>query len=171
MVPDEADVRSCGGRRHRRCQCRPPANGHPSLESGATPPVIHGARLDRRAIARYGINAAGPLDGLRALGGRERVVVLEGKRRFALQVRYAAEDREDPERIGALWVRAPSGQLLPLFQVADVRMEDGPAQIRHEAGRRQIRVEMNVRGRDLAGFVADARACPPDRNRTRARDC
>ncbi len=126
-------------------------------EQTAGLPVLR-VRLDRRAMARYGINAADVLDVVRALGGRETGVVLEGQRRFALQVRYAAEDRDQPERIAFLRVRAPGGQLIPLSQLADVRVEDGPAQISHEAGRRRITVEMNVRGRDLAGFVADAQS-------------
>ncbi|MGH7519439.1 MAG: efflux RND transporter permease subunit [Gemmatimonadales bacterium] len=126
-------------------------------EQTAGLPVLR-VRLDRRAMARYGINAADVLDVVRALGGRETGVVLEGQRRFALQVRYAAEDRDQPERIASLRVRAPGGQLIPLSQLAEVRVEDGPAQISHEAGRRRITVEMNVRGRDLAGFVADAQA-------------
>jgi cobalt-zinc-cadmium resistance protein CzcA len=53
-------------------------------------------------------------------------------------------------------VRAPGGQLIPLAQLAEIAVEDGPAQISHESGRRRITVEMNVRGRDLGGFVADA---------------
>ncbi|MFZ5623860.1 MAG: efflux RND transporter permease subunit [Gemmatimonadota bacterium] len=126
-------------------------------EQTAGLPVLR-VRLDRSAMARYGINASDVLDVVRALGGRETGVVLEGQRRFALQVRYAAEDRNDPGRISALRVRTPTGQLIPLSQLADVRVEDGPAQISHEAGRRRITVEMNVRGRDLAGFVADAQA-------------
>ncbi len=136
---------------------RVPGAADVKAEQTAGLPVLR-VRLDRRAMARYGINAADVLDVVRALGGRETGVVLEGQRRFALQVRYAAEDRDQPERIASLRVRAPGGQLIPLSQLAEVRVEDGPAQISHEAGRRRITVEMNVRGRDLAGFVADAQA-------------
>ncbi|MGH7528703.1 MAG: efflux RND transporter permease subunit [Gemmatimonadales bacterium] len=124
-------------------------------EQTAGLPVLR-VRLDRRAMARYGINAADVLDVVSALGGREAGVVLEGQRRFALQVRFASAARQDPGRIRELRVRAPDGQLIPLAQLATIEVEDGPAQISHEAGRRRITVEMNVRGRDLAGFVADA---------------
>jgi cobalt-zinc-cadmium resistance protein CzcA len=58
--------------------------------------------------------------------------------------------------VRALRVRAPGGQLIPLAELADIRVEDGPAQVSHEEGRRRITVELNVRGRDLGGFVADA---------------
>jgi cobalt-zinc-cadmium resistance protein CzcA len=118
-------------------------------------PVLR-VTVDRRAIARHGINAGDVLDVVSTLGGRQIGVVLEGQRRFALQVRFAPEARRDIEGVRALRVRAPGGQLIPLAQLADIRVEDGPAQIGHEAGRRRVTVELNVRGRDLGGFVADA---------------
>ncbi len=112
--------------------------------------------IDRRAIARYGINAADVLDVVRAIGGREAGVVLEGYRRFAVQVRIAPASRERAAQLEQLRVRAPGGQLIPLAQLASFRTESGPAQISHDAGRRRITVEANVRGRDLAGFVGEA---------------
>ena len=115
-------------------------------------------RIDRRAIARYGINAADVLDVISTLGGREAGVVFEGQRRFTLQIRFAPETRQQVADISNLKVRAPAGQLIPLGQLADIGIEDGPAQIGHESGRRRINVEMNVRGRDLASFVKDAQA-------------
>ena len=113
--------------------------------------------LNRRAMARYGINASAVLDVIRAMGGREAGVVLEGQRRFALQVRYASSVRSDLFSLRDLKVRAAGGQLIPVGQLASIRVDEGPAQVSHERGRRRITVEMNVRGRDLAGFVTDAR--------------
>ncbi len=124
-------------------------------EQTAGLPVLR-VQLDRRALARYGINAADALDAVTTLGGREAGVVLEGQRRFGVQVRFDERSRRDPAGIGALPIRSPTGQLIPLSQLADIRVEDGPAQISHEAGKRRITVELNVRGRDLAGFVAEA---------------
>lgn len=112
--------------------------------------------LNRASIARYGINAADVLDVVGTVGGREAGIVLEGQRRFVLQVRFAPEARRDPAQLAALTVRAPGGQSIPLGQLADIRVEDGHAQISHEAGKRRITVELNVRGRDLAGFVGEA---------------
>lgn len=114
--------------------------------------------LDRASIARYGINAADALDVVGTVGGREVGVVLEGQRRFGLQVRFAPEARNDPAQLARLTVRAPGGQNIPLAQLAEIRVEDGHAQISHEAGKRRITVELNVRGRDLAGFVREAQA-------------
>ncbi len=114
--------------------------------------------LNRAAIARYGINAADVLDVIQTVGGREAGIVLEGQRRFILQVRFAPDSRRDPAQLGGLTVTAPGGQVIPLAQLADIRIEDGHAQISHEGGKRRITVEMNVRGRDLAGFVREAQA-------------
>ena len=124
-------------------------------EQTAGLPVLR-IRLNRQAMARYGVNASDILDVVSTIGGREAGVVLEGRRRFALQVRFVPSSRQDPNQIQNLRVRAPDGQLIALGQLAAITLEDGPAQISHEAGRRRITVEMNVRGRDLAGFVADA---------------
>ncbi|MFT3700153.1 MAG: CusA/CzcA family heavy metal efflux RND transporter [Kofleriaceae bacterium] len=114
--------------------------------------------IDRRAIARYGINASDVLDVVAALGGREVGTVIEGRRRYAMQVRFDLSARRDKATIEALRVRAPGGQLIPIGQLADVRLEDGPAEVQHELGRRFTTVQANVRGRDLASFVAEAQA-------------
>jgi cobalt-zinc-cadmium resistance protein CzcA len=126
-------------------------------EQTAGLPVLR-IRIDRRAIARHGINAGDVLDVVSTIGGREVGVVLEGQRRFALTVRFARAARDSVDEIKALKVRSPGGALIPLDELADIAIEDGPAQISHEAGRRRITVELNVRGRDLGGFVADAKA-------------
>jgi cobalt-zinc-cadmium resistance protein CzcA len=112
--------------------------------------------IKRDAIARYGINAAQILETVEAIGGRAVGEVLEGQRRFFLQVRFRPEDRSNFERIKELRVADPAGRLIPLSQLADIRIEEGPAQISRENIHRRLAVEANVRGRDLASFVADA---------------
>jgi cobalt-zinc-cadmium resistance protein CzcA len=112
--------------------------------------------VNREAIARYGINASQILDTVQAMGGRVVGEVFEGQRRFFLQVRFAAEDRQDFDRIKEVRIADPSGRLIPLSQLADIRIEEGPAQISREKIHRRLAVEANVRGRDLASFVADA---------------
>ncbi|MGH9379319.1 MAG: efflux RND transporter permease subunit [Thermoanaerobaculia bacterium] len=112
-------------------------------------------RIDRQAIARYGINADDVLDVIETVGGKPLGTIVEGQRRFVLQARF------DPavqtlDRVPELRVAAPGGQLVPLSALADVRVEDGPAQISRDRISRRISVEANVRGRDLASFVADA---------------
>lgn len=112
--------------------------------------------FNRREMARYGVRVSDVLDVVSTIGGREAGVVLEGARRFGIQVRVAEQSRNDPSRIGELRVRTDRGVSIPLSQVVEVRIDDGPAQISHENARRRITVEMNVRGRDIARFVADA---------------
>ena len=126
-------------------------------EQTAGLPVLR-IKIDRHAIARYGINAADVLAVVSTIGGQEAGVVLEGQRRFPLQVRFSPETRKQLSNLEMLKVRAPAGQLIPLGQLAEFVTEEGPAQVGHEEGRRRITVEMNVRGRDLAGFVAEAQA-------------
>ena len=113
-------------------------------------------RIDRHAIARYGINAADILEVTETLGGKIVGEVFEGQRRYALQVRFEEADRRDIQAIRSLRVASPSGQLIPLDQLAEVWVEQGPAQISRENISRRISIESNVRGRDIAGFVADA---------------
>lgn len=112
--------------------------------------------INRDAIARYGMNASQILDAVEAMGGKEVGQVLEGQKRFTMQVRFASKDRGDFERIKNIRISAQDGKLIPLSQLADIKIEEGPAQISRENIQRRLSVETNVRGRDLAGFVADA---------------
>ena len=112
--------------------------------------------VDRTAAARYGINASEVLDAVSSIGGQQVGVVFEGQRRFALQVRLRESSRRDPESIRRLLISAPGGQRVPLGQVAEVRLDEGPAVVNRENAQRRVTIQVNVRGRDLAGFVADA---------------
>jgi cobalt-zinc-cadmium resistance protein CzcA len=114
-------------------------------------------RVRRDAIARHGINAGDVLDAVEVIGGRAVGEVFEGQRRFALQVRYRADARSTLEAIRDLPIAGQGGRLLPLGQLADLVLEEGPAQVSREQNRRRLTVEANVRGRDLAGFVAEAK--------------
>lgn len=114
-------------------------------------------RIDRGAIARYGINAQQILNVVEAMGGKITGQVLEGQRRFLLQVRFREADRQDVDTIRNIKVADPQGRLIPLSQLAQVWVEQGPAQISRENIHRRIAVETNVRGRDVASFVAEAR--------------
>ncbi len=115
--------------------------------------------INRDAIARYGIDASDVLDVIETVGGKGLGTVLEGQKRFVLQARFAPDIRENLDRIRDLRVAAPeAGRLIPLSQLAEITIEDGPAQISRDRISRRINVETNVRGRDLASFVAEAQA-------------
>jgi cobalt-zinc-cadmium resistance protein CzcA len=114
--------------------------------------------IDRRAIARYGVNASQVLDVVRSIGGRVVGQILEGQRRFFFQVRFKQQARNDLKAISNLKVADSRGRLIPLSQLAILTKEEGPAQISREDIHRRLAVEANVRDRDLAGFVSDAQA-------------
>ncbi|NOJ89446.1 efflux RND transporter permease subunit, partial [Myxococcus xanthus] len=113
-------------------------------------------QIDRRAIARYGINVRQVLDTIETIGGKEVGTVVEGQRRFALQVRFAPGARTSVEQLEGIRVASPTGQLIPLSQLARVVVEEGPAQVSRENIQRRLTIEANVRGRDLQGFVTEA---------------
>jgi cobalt-zinc-cadmium resistance protein CzcA len=116
------------------------------------------AKIKRGELARYGINAREVLDIIEAIAGVEVAQVFEGQRRFPLQVRLASEWRENLEQIRQIKVADPRGRQIPLEQLAELTVEDGPAQISRDSVRRRTLIQCNVRGRDLAGFVADAQS-------------
>jgi cobalt-zinc-cadmium resistance protein CzcA len=113
-------------------------------------------KVDRRAIARYGINVADVLDAVESIGGRVVGQVVEGQPRFPLQVRLSPEWRKDPATLANIKIADPLGRQIPLDQLAEIAEEEGPAMISRDAVQRRLLIEANVRGRDLAGFVAEA---------------
>lgn len=119
-------------------------------------PVVQ-IKIDRSAIARYGINVSDIQDVITtAIGGKAASQVLEGQMRFDLLVRFTEEARNNVEEIKNILISAPGGVRVPLTQLADISVEEGPAQISRENGHRRIVVECNVRGRDIGSFVAEA---------------
>lgn len=113
--------------------------------------------IRRDAIGRYGINAADILQAIQVVGGHPVGEVFEGQRRFPLQVRLAPDWRYDVEKLRQLKIEDSQGRQIPITQLAEIFIEDGPAEISRHAIRRRLLVQCNVRGRDLAGFVADAK--------------
>jgi len=116
-------------------------------------------KIDRGAIARYGINVADvQLLIQTAIAGTEATRVLEGFRRFGLVVRLTPAVRQTAQDFSNLLVSAPNGQRIPLAQLAHISSETGPVEIARENGQRRISVEVNVRGRDVGSFVEQAQA-------------
>ncbi|HEU5238839.1 MAG TPA: efflux RND transporter permease subunit, partial [Pyrinomonadaceae bacterium] len=92
------------------------------------------------------------------VAGREAGTVYEGEQRFGLVVRLKEEAGRDVQAITNLILIAPNGARVPLSQLADVSIVEGPAQISREDTRRRIAVELNVRGRDIGSFVKEVQA-------------
>jgi len=112
--------------------------------------------IDRKAIARHGINVAEVHDLIEtAIGGKVVSQLYEGERRFGIAVRFPAEARSSIETIRNMLLRAPDGALVPLHSVATIELRDGPAQISRESAKRRVVVGANVEGRDLGGFVQE----------------
>lgn len=114
--------------------------------------------LDRGKISRYGLNVSDVNEVIEtALGGRPAGVVYEADREFNITVRLPEGQRASPSSLAAIAIDSPLGARVPLGSLADIRRMEGPAQIGREYGKRRILVEANVVGRDLGGFVAEAR--------------
>ena len=115
--------------------------------------------LNRGALSRYGISVEHIQHELRAaIGGDVAGQVFEGERRWAIYVRYAPEFRATPEDVAALLIDAPDASLVPVGQLADIETLVGPRQISREQNQRYITIQLNVRGRDIGGFVEEADA-------------
>ena len=115
--------------------------------------------LDHARAARYGIpveDVLGAVEAIRA--GRVVGVVMDGVRRYDIVVKFALPLQADLDAIRNLPVMDPDGHPVPLAQLAEIRVEEGPAQISREFGQRRLNVEANVRGRDLQSFVHEARS-------------
>ncbi|WP_019446935.1 efflux RND transporter permease subunit [Cupriavidus sp. BIS7] len=115
--------------------------------------------IDRQAIARYGLNVSDIHDIIEiAIGGKRATDIFEGERRFAAAVRLPEEFRSNVQEIRQLLVSAPDGVQVPLQSVAKIEVTDGPAQISREMAKRRVVVMINVKDRDLGGFVAELQA-------------
>jgi heavy metal efflux system protein len=114
---------------------------------------------DRASIARYGINVEDVNDLVESvMAGKSAGQVFEGEQRFNLVVRLDEDAAGSVEAIKSLLVSAPNGARIPLSELANVAVVEGPAQISREDTRRRIGVELNVRGRDIGSFVREAQS-------------
>lgn len=114
--------------------------------------------VDRESMARYGLRAQQLLDAVEAgIGGKNVATTIEGRQRFPIQVRLERDERDDLERLGDILVGTPSGKFIPLGQLTDIRRSVGASEIASENGRLRVYVQANVQGRDLGGFVDEAR--------------
>jgi cobalt-zinc-cadmium resistance protein CzcA len=98
------------------------------------------------------------LNVVEAVGSRRVGDVREGQRRFPLVVRLPDKQRTDPDALAATLIPTAAGPILPLNQVARISEMEGPSTINREWGKRRITVQCNVLGRDIASFVAEAKA-------------
>jgi cobalt-zinc-cadmium resistance protein CzcA len=131
---------------------------------GATEPMVERVeglpqiviRYNRSQIAGYGLN----IEDINhivstAFAGGKAGVVFENERRFDLVVRLDSNSRSSMDDLEQLFIPTPSGAQIPLSQVAEIKMELGPAQISREDGKRRIVIGFNVRNRDVESVVTE----------------
>jgi cobalt-zinc-cadmium resistance protein CzcA len=114
-------------------------------------------RLDQDQLARHGIPARDVLDFIEAIGSLPAGEIAQGQRRFPLVVRVPDELRTDVDALANTTIPTTGGPLLALRSLAEVTVTEGPSTISREWGRRLIKVQCNVRGRDVGSFVDEAR--------------
>jgi copper/silver efflux system protein len=114
--------------------------------------------LKRIELARYGVSTEEVLDTIEtAIGGRTLTTTIEGRQRFPVRVRYSKELRDKPRAIEDILVYSMNGTPIPLGKITEIKTVMGPAEIPSENGQLRGLVECNVRGRDLGGFVEEAK--------------
>ena len=112
----------------------------------------------RTQLARYGLTVADVQEVVSAsIGGKETGLIYEGDARYPLEVRLPERLRVDRDSLSRLPVARPDGGYVPLGEVATLQTTEGPNQVSRDEGKRRIVISANVRGRDLAGYVAEAR--------------
>ncbi|MBZ5856719.1 CusA/CzcA family heavy metal efflux RND transporter [Flavihumibacter profundi] len=118
------------------------------------PQVI--VRYNRNAIAQFGLNISDINKVLNtAFAGQSSGMLFEGEKRFDVVVRLSGELKKDVKDVQNLLIPTPNGTQVPLYQLADVQVKDGPNQIQREDAKRRIVVGFNVRGRDVQSIVTD----------------
>jgi cobalt-zinc-cadmium resistance protein CzcA len=145
------------GRRIGKIVLATPGAGDVRVERALGLPMLQ-IRADRARLARYGINAEEVMAAVQATRqGKPVGYVFEGQRRYDLKL-IVPPSGQRSEDFGRLPIGASDGQLVPLAQLATISHEDGPAQISRHTMRRRLRIDINIRGRDLLSFVEDAQA-------------
>jgi Cu(I)/Ag(I) efflux system membrane protein CusA/SilA len=115
--------------------------------------------LRREDLARYGLSVDDAQTIITsAIGGENVTTTVEGRERYPVNVRYARDFRDDLPALQRVLVPVESGAQIPLAQLADIRMVEGPAMIRNENGQLAGYVYVDMAGRDIGGYVEDAKA-------------
>jgi cobalt-zinc-cadmium resistance protein CzcA len=116
------------------------------------------ATIDRAKIARLGINISDVQNIIEiAVAGKAASKFYEENRNFEIVVRLPESNRNSIEALADVLVPTPTGSNVPLGQLADIREVEGPVQISRQDGIRRIGIEMNISGRDIGSFVAEAK--------------
>lgn len=118
------------------------------------PTLVITAKPDE--LARYGVSATELMETVASIGGRPVGQIYEGRARFPLLVRLPEISRQDTHMLERVPVKQLGGQPILVGELAEIRLEESPPTIEHEAGRRRTFISANVRDRDVASFVQEA---------------
>ncbi len=163
LYGDDLDAMSIQAKRIAGVLRSIPGAGDVNAEQTSGAPTFD-VKIDRQAAGRYGLSVEEIANTVSAaLGGREAGLLFEGDRRFAVVVRLPDAQRDDLETLGAIPVMLPAAEgqtarSIPLREVARFSYTQGLNQISRENGKRMVVVQVNVRGRDMGGFVKEAKA-------------
>jgi Cu(I)/Ag(I) efflux system membrane protein CusA/SilA len=114
--------------------------------------------VNREGAARYGLTTGDVQEVIEsAIGGMNVTTTVEGLERYPLNIRYARELRDNPAMLEQVLMRAPGGAQIPLKQLATIKINPGPPMIRSENAQRTAWVFVDIAGRDLGGYVNEAR--------------
>ncbi len=114
--------------------------------------------LKREELARYGLTIGqAQMVIMSAIGGENITMTVEGRERYPVNVRYLRDYRSTLERLSRVLVPTPTGAQIPIAQIADIRLVYGPGMIRNENGRLSGYVYVDVSGRDVGGYVEEAK--------------
>jgi copper/silver efflux system protein len=116
--------------------------------------------LKRKEIARYGLSIKEVQEVIMtAIGGENVSTTIEGRERYPINVRYPRELRDDPDKLARVLVATMSGAQIPLSQLADIRLVEGPSMIRDENGRLSgyVYVDVDTGKRDIGGYIKEAK--------------
>jgi cobalt-zinc-cadmium resistance protein CzcA len=133
-----------------------PGSADVTVEPTTGQPVLR-VRLRQDELARYGVPAKAVLDLVESVGSKPLGEIVEGQLRFPLVVRLPEKHRASKESIEALLIATAAGERIPLGRLASVDVEKGYSTITREWGQRRVSVTCNVRGRDMVGFVQEAK--------------
>jgi Cu(I)/Ag(I) efflux system membrane protein CusA/SilA len=113
--------------------------------------------IDRKAAARFALNIADVQEVVRtALGGMRVAETVEGLERYPINIRYPRDVRDSLEKLRDLPIVTPGGARVPLAEVAEIRIDDGPGMIKTENARLNGWIYVDIEGRDLGSYVAEA---------------
>jgi copper/silver efflux system protein len=113
--------------------------------------------IDRQRAARYGLTIGDVQDVIStAIGGMKATTTVEGLERYPVNIRYARDLRGDPQSMRQVLVPTASGSQIPLGQLAEIKINPGPPMIKSENSRRTAWIFVDIAGRDLGSYIADA---------------